>query len=124
MRAKARREGEGKPKGLGEGGASGAPAGGPGGGSAPGEERGGGGGERNERPPRNDRGPRGGGGGGGERGGGGGAGMQVSKEYFMAICAECGKEAQLPFKPQGDRPVFCGEGFGEKEAGTLEGTRK
>src|SRR6185295_18755539 len=70
------------------------PSGAPGGGGGGGERN-----ERSERPPRNDRGPRGGGGGGGgggDRGGGGNrepSGMQVSKEYFMAICAECGKEA-------------------------------
>jgi CxxC-x17-CxxC domain-containing protein len=79
---------------------------------------GGGGGER----PRG--GGNGGGGGGGERprggggpsrregGGGGGGGSQ--REYFLAICGECGKEAQLPFKPRGDRPVFCSECFDKK----------
>ena len=52
------------------------------------------------------RGGGGGGGGGGREGGGGPA-----KEFFTAICGECGKEAQLPFKPRGDRPVFCSECF-------------
>src|SRR5205823_6242657 len=50
-------------------------------------------------------GPRGGGGGGGGSRDGGGA----PREYFTAICGECGKEAQLPFKPRGDRPVYCGD---------------
>jgi CxxC-x17-CxxC domain-containing protein len=49
------------------------------------------------------------GGGGPPRGGGGPA-----REYFTAICGECGKEAQLPFKPRGDRPVYCSECFGKK----------
>lgn len=87
-----------------------------GGGGAPGGERPrreGGGGDR----------PRGGGGGGGDRGrraGGGGGGGQMgdlpapSREYFMAICGECGKEAQLPFKPRGDRPVYCSDCFGQQ----------
>lgn len=96
------------------------PAGGGGGGGA----QAGGGGERQERPrgggdrgPRGggdrDRGPRGGGReGGGDRGDRGGGPPQ--REYFMAICAECGKEAQLPFKPRGDRPLYCSECFDKK----------
>jgi CxxC-x17-CxxC domain-containing protein len=39
------------------------------------------------------------------------------REFFLAICAECGKEAQLPFKPQGDRPVLCIECFAQKRTG-------
>jgi CxxC-x17-CxxC domain-containing protein len=41
-----------------------------------------------------------------------------SREYFMAICNECGKEAQLPFKPRGDRPIFCSECFDKKRTPT------
>lgn len=63
---------------------------------------GGGGGER----------PRGGGGPPRREGGGGGGGQQ--REYFLAICGECGKEAQLPFKPRGDRPVYCSDCFGQQ----------
>ena len=48
------------------------------------------------------------GGGNGPRGGGG------PREFFAAVCAECGKEAQLPFKPRGDRPVFCSDCFSKK----------
>lgn len=47
-------------------------------------------------------------GGGGSRGGFGGAG---SGERFSAVCADCGKEASLPFKPRGDRPVYCSDCF-------------
>ena len=28
-----------------------------------------------------------------------------------AICAACGKEARVPFKPREDRPVYCSECF-------------
>src|SRR5437773_11376489 len=45
--------------------------------------------------------------GGGPRGGGGG-GEGGPREYFTAGCGECGEEAQVPFKPRGDRPVYCG----------------
>jgi len=86
-----------------------------------------------ERPPRREggggdrpRGGGGGGGGGGDRGRRGGRdgsrdGGQMAdapapqREFFMAICGECGKEAQLPFKPRGDRPVLCSECFDKKK---------
>lgn len=29
------------------------------------------------------------------------------KEMFPATCARCGKPTQVPFKPTGDRPVYC-----------------
>ena len=31
-----------------------------------------------------------------------------------AICSECGKECELPFKPTGDKPVFCSNCFRNK----------
>ena len=31
------------------------------------------------------------------------------RETFTAVCANCGKEAKLPFKPTSDRPVYCSE---------------
>lgn len=33
------------------------------------------------------------------------------REMHAAVCAECGKEAQVPFKPRGDRPVYCSACF-------------
>ncbi len=30
---------------------------------------------------------------------------------FQATCSKCGKDAQLPFRPSGDRPVFCSNCF-------------
>ncbi len=38
-------------------------------------------------------------------------GGRPQKEYFTAICAECGKEARIPFQPTNDRPVYCNECF-------------
>ncbi len=43
-----------------------------------------------------------------EGGGGGGGGR---REMFSAICATCGKTAQVPFEPRGDRPVYCSDCF-------------
>src|SRR4029450_9227592 len=53
----------------------------------------------------------GGGGGGGGWGGGVGGGMGGRKEMFDAVCAACGKPARVPFKPRGDRPVYCSDCF-------------
>lgn len=32
-----------------------------------------------------------------------------------AICAECNKECEVPFKPFGDKPVFCRNCFKNRE---------
>lgn len=33
------------------------------------------------------------------------------REVFIAKCAACGIDTDLPFKPRGDRPVYCRECF-------------
>lgn len=33
------------------------------------------------------------------------------REMFSATCASCGREAQVPFRPSGVRPVYCSECF-------------
>lgn len=33
------------------------------------------------------------------------------REMFKAICAECGKPCEVPFRPSGDRPVYCKDCF-------------
>ena len=35
-------------------------------------------------------------------------------KMHQAICNACGKECELPFKPTGDKPVFCSNCFGNK----------
>jgi CxxC-x17-CxxC domain-containing protein len=32
-------------------------------------------------------------------------------EQFEAVCAACGKQTTLPFKPNGSRPVYCRDCF-------------
>ena len=32
-----------------------------------------------------------------------------SQEMHKAICSECGKECEVPFKPTEGRPVYCKE---------------
>ncbi|OHB75346.1 MAG: zinc-binding protein [Planctomycetes bacterium RBG_16_59_8] len=38
------------------------------------------------------------------------------RQTFSVICAECGKEAQVPFKPRGDKPVYCRDCFSKKRS--------
>ncbi len=51
---------------------------------------------------------RGGGRGGGGRGGGGRGG---NREMHDITCDDCGADAQVPFKPTGDKPVYCRDCF-------------
>jgi CxxC-x17-CxxC domain-containing protein len=30
---------------------------------------------------------------------------------FSVTCSQCGKEAQVPFQPRGDKPVYCSDCF-------------
>ena len=39
------------------------------------------------------------------------------KQYHRAICADCKKECEVPFRPTGDRPVYCKECFSKRKAG-------
>jgi CxxC-x17-CxxC domain-containing protein len=31
------------------------------------------------------------------------------RQMFSATCAQCGKEALVPFEPRGDKPVYCSD---------------
>lgn len=33
--------------------------------------------------------------------------VKPKKEMYPAICAACGCQTELPFKPKGDKPVYC-----------------
>ncbi len=51
----------------------------------------------------------------GDRGDRGGFGPKPF--LHQAVCAACGKQCQVPFKPSGDRAVYCRECFGGQEKG-------
>ena len=44
-------------------------------------------------------------------GGGYGSSSRGPREMFSATCSSCGKEAQVPFEPRGDKPVYCSDCF-------------
>lgn len=68
------------------------------------DKRGGGGFERRDSGSR----------GGFSRGGGGGFDRPA---MHQATCAECGQSCEVPFKPTGDRPVYCSNCFKNKDEG-------
>ncbi len=39
------------------------------------------------------------------------ASFTQGRELHTTTCAGCGKEAQVPFVPRGDKPVYCSECF-------------
>jgi len=52
--------------------------------------------------------------GGGPRSTGGGDAARGPREAFEVVCAECGARTTVPFKPSGDRPVYCRDCFRAK----------
>ena len=44
-----------------------------------------------------------------QRRGGDSYGYQRQREMFPAVCAQCGKDTQVPFQPRQDRPVYCSD---------------
>ena len=49
-----------------------------------------------------------------KRNNGGKNNTRGQREMHPATCAECGTETQVPFKPSGDRPVYCSDCFSNK----------
>ncbi len=39
------------------------------------------------------------------------------REMHKATCADCNKETEVPFKPSGDRPVYCKDCFSKRKDG-------
>jgi CxxC-x17-CxxC domain-containing protein len=53
----------------------------------------------------------GGNGGGYSSGGYSGGSDRGPREMFSATCSSCGREAQVPFRPSGAKPVYCSDCF-------------
>lgn len=45
---------------------------------------------------------------GGYSGGGGGYGRS-ERTMTQVVCANCGKDTEVPFVPRGDKPVYCSD---------------
>jgi CxxC-x17-CxxC domain-containing protein len=40
-----------------------------------------------------------------------GGGYGGAREMFSVTCSECGQQAEVPFQPRGDKPVYCRDCF-------------
>jgi len=45
------------------------------------------------------------------------------REMYKAICADCQKECSIPFKPSGDRPVYCKDCFSRRKVISMSGIK-
>ena len=54
-------------------------------------------------------------------GGGYSSGARAQREMFSATCSACGKEAQVPFQPSNDKPVYCSDCFQQRGGGSRGG---
>ena len=72
---------------------------------------------------RRDSGKRFGGGGGGFRGRDDRQGRDRGPvTMHQAVCDQCGKNCEVPFRPSGDKPVYCNDCFGgKKDSGDSRG---
>lgn len=69
---------------------------------------------------------------GGERSGfsrsGGGMGSRdgssLRPQMFSAVCSDCNRKCEVPFRPTGDRPVFCNDCFGNKRGSSQDGNSR
>jgi CxxC-x17-CxxC domain-containing protein len=40
-----------------------------------------------------------------------------ARQMYAVVCYDCGKDTEIPFKPSGDRPVYCQECFAKRRTG-------
>jgi len=48
-----------------------------------------------------------------ERYGSGGYSYRSPRQMFPAVCAQCGKETEVPFEPREGRPVYCSDCYNQ-----------
>jgi CxxC-x17-CxxC domain-containing protein len=54
---------------------------------------------------------------------GGGSSYGGERQMYAAVCAQCGKDTQVPFSPRGDRPVYCSDCYRAQQGGGSSGGR-
>ncbi len=55
--------------------------------------------------------------------GGFGGGRSERPTMFDAVCDKCGKDCKVPFRPSGDKPVYCSDCFEREGNGDSRGSR-
>src|SRR4030095_4953951 len=51
----------------------------------------------------------------------GGGYERREREMFPAVCAQCGKDTQVPFQPKTDRPVYCSDCYATQRGSSYAG---
>jgi CxxC-x17-CxxC domain-containing protein len=54
-------------------------------------------------------------------GGGYGGGSRGERTMTQVTCSNCGRPAQVPFVPSGDRPVYCSDCYSQMGGGASRG---
>jgi CxxC-x17-CxxC domain-containing protein len=49
------------------------------------------------------------------------SGYGGQREMFSVTCSQCGKDAQVPFQPRGDKPVYCSDCFSSRRSSSGSG---
>jgi CxxC-x17-CxxC domain-containing protein len=47
-----------------------------------------------------------------------------SRQMYKSVCGDCGKECEVPFRPTGDRPVYCAECWAKNRPPRTEDRRR
>jgi len=45
----------------------------------------------------------------------GSSGSSGPRQMYPAVCAQCGKQTEVPFQPRGDRPVYCSDCYKQRQ---------
>jgi len=56
-------------------------------------------------------------------GGGGGGYSRGERTMTQVVCANCGKDTEVPFVPRGDKPVYCSDCYSQMNGGSRGGSR-
>jgi len=40
------------------------------------------------------------------------------REMHQAVCDECGRNCEVPFRPSGDKPIYCSDCFEKRDGGS------
>ena len=46
--------------------------------------------------------------------GGGGFGYRPQRQMHAVVCAQCGKDTEVPFEPREGRPVYCSDCYSKE----------
>lgn len=48
----------------------------------------------------------------------GGGSYGYERKMYDVVCAQCGKDTQVPFEPKGIKPVYCSDCFRSQRSGS------